>query len=573
MRIADHVVSTTVAIVAIVFGALSGSQTHGQSTTPGDWFLGDVRAPSGLVPETPDRPIVIAIVDDGMRITHRDLEGFIWTSPQETPDNRIDDDGNGYVDDVHGWDVSDGDGDVAAPGGRTDLFHGTHVGGIVASIARAAYGESGSRFIQIMPVKSLADDAATTYITDGYRGIEYAIQAGADIIVTSWGVGQITPEESRILQDASDNGILIVASAGNLPEEREQYPAAHDSVLAVTSTDRNGQKTANSNFGQFIDISAPGVEIRSASDVSDDSYAVRDGTSFSAAMVATAAALVKLHHPLYSLKEIEACLKSSADPVDIPAFDYSAKLGAGKLNIDAAVTCGLLADETPETNRLIHSEVFLHGQRADAASITWAIEPPGEFEGIRFRPVLTQDDAARGTIEFRADGSRAAAAVASYPLDALPDSIYVPGTTAYVTFTPGDGTAAFDWLLEYEAEAIDFSTLYCSGTENIGVEGTLTDGSGPENYSPRTDCRWLITAPEGQVIRFQFDELDTEARTDQIFLFNGPGTLQDQLMAIFSGSELPSELTTWSNQVLVWFVTDGQGQGQGWRAEYRFQDP
>jgi hypothetical protein len=538
-----------------------------------DWFLEDVRTPRNVTPATTNTPIVIAIVDDGMRITHRDLEGFIWTNPQETPGNRIDDDGNGHVDDVHGWDVSDDDADVAAPEGRTNFFHGTHIGGIVTSIAQAAYGDSASRFIRVMPVKSLADGAATTYVTDGYKGIEYAIRAGADIIIASWGVGQITPQESGVLQDAAAKGILVVASAGNLPEEREQYPAAHNAVLAVASTDRNGQKTTNSNFGQFIDISAPGVEIRGASSISDDSYSVQDGSSFSAAIVATAAALVKLRHPLYSLKEIEACLKNSTEPIEIPAFDYGAKLGSGKLNIDAAVTCDLLTEETPETNRVIRPEGFLHGKKAGAASITWAIEPPGEFEGIRFTPIFNRGDAARGTIEFRADGSQDAVPVASYTLGALPADIYVPGTTAYVTFTAEDGIAGFDWLLEYEAEAIDFSTLYCSGTQEIGVEGTLTDGSGPGDYSPRTNCRWLITAPEGKVIRFQFTELDTETRTDQIFFFNGSETLQDQLMAIFSGPEIPPELTTWGNQALVWFVADGQNQSRGWQAEYRFQDP
>ena len=105
------------------------------------------------------------------------------------------------------------------------------------------------------------------------------------------------------------------------------------------------------------------------------------------------------------------------------------------------------------------------------------------------------------------------------------------------------------------------------------MEGTLADGSGSEHYSAFTDCRWLITAPEGKVIHFQFDEFDTEARTDSIYFFNGSRTLQEELMAVFTGRNIPPELTTWSNQVLVWFVTDGHNQGRGWRTEYRFQDP
>ena len=92
-------------------------------------------------------------------------------------------------------------------------------------------------------------------------------------------------------------------------------------------------------------------------------------------------------------------------------------------------------------------------------------------------------------------------------------------------------------------------------------------------YSARTDCRWHIMAPEGKVIRFQFDEIDTEAKTDFVFFFNGSGTRQDQLMAVFSGSDTPPDVTTWSNEVLVWFATDGQNQGRGWQVTYRFQNP
>ena len=127
--------------------------------------------------------------------------------------------------------------------------------------------------------------------------------------------------------------------------------------------------------------------------------------------------------------------------------------------------------------------------------------------------------------------------------------------------------------MKYEAETIDFSRLYCRGKEDIGTEGTLTDGSGLEDYVAHTDCKWLITAPEGKVIRFQFGDFHTEARTDLLFFFNGSSTRQDELIAVFSGSDTPPEFTTWRNRVLVWFVTDGQNQRQGWQVTYRFQDP
>lgn len=558
--------------IAATLLLIARGPAHGQDTADDDWYLEAIRTPKDLVPKNGGNPIVIAIVDDGMRTTHQDIKNYIWENPKDKAGNRVDDDGNGFVDDARGWDVSDGDADVAPPEDRSDFYHGTHIAGIVSRMARTAYGDTASRFIRIMPVKSSADDAPNTYILDGFKGIEYAIQAGADIIIASWGVAQITPEESRILQQAADAGIFIVASGGNLPEEREQYPAAHPTVFAVASVERDGTKTVNSNYGQFIDLSAPGTGIRSAGIFSDDDYETRDGTSFSVAMVATTAAFIKLQHPSFTPREIEACLKSASVPIEVSNRDYSAKLGAGKLNAEAAVACDILAGETSEDNQLIHPQGFLRAKGKGETSIAWVIEPEGEFEGIRFTPVFNREKTPRGRIEFRANALPDAEVLASHSLDALPTSIYVPGTTAYVTFMMEKKRQRFDWLLEYEAETIDFSKLYCSGTREIKVEGTITDGSGSAPYSAHSDCKWLITAPEGKVIRIKFDEMDTEANTDLVYFFDGLGT-HEKIMAIFSGGDIPPELITWGNQVLVWFVTDGQNEGRGWQANFRFQDP
>jgi len=571
LNIAERAVFVGIGIATVLL-LKTADPAHGQGTVDDDWYLQAIQTPEGLVPESGGHQIVIAIVDDGMRITHQDIRDFIWENPNEQAGNRVDDDGNGFVDDTQGWDVSDGDANVEPPEDRSDFYHGTHIAGIVSRMARTAYGDSASRFIRIMPIKSSADDAPNTYILDGYKGIGYAIQAGADIVIASWGVDQITPEESRILQQASDAGILVVASGGNLPEEREQYPAAHPAVLAVGSVERDGKKTVNSNYGRFIDLSAPGTGIHSAGIFSDDDYETRDGTSFSAAMVAATAAFIKLQHPSFSRKEIEACLKSASVPIEVTNRNYSAKLGAGKLNAEAAIACDLLEGKTKGVYRLTNPQGFLRAKGKSATSVTWAIEPEGEFKGIRFTPVFNREESPRGKIEFRADASPDAKVLASHSVDALPPGIYVSGTTAYVTFVMEKKRQRFDWLLEYKTDTIDFSKLYCRGITEINVESKITDGSGSAPYSAHSDCKWLITAPQGKVIHIEFDEMDTEANTDLVYFFNGLGT-HEKIMAIFSGSDIPPELTTWGNQVLVWFVTDGQNEGSGWQANFRFQEP
>jgi hypothetical protein len=560
-------------ILAVGISLLASEHSYGQPSTDGNWFLAEVHTPRNIKPASPKKKIVIAIVDDGVRITHRDLREFIWTNPKEIPDNAVDDDGNGYVDDIHGWDVADNRNVVTPPRKRSkDFYHGTHLAGIIAQIARSAYGDAAPDFVKIMPVKSLSDRAQRTYLKHGYKGIEYATKEGADIILCAWGVGHASPEELTILEKAQKNGILVVASAGNFPEEKEQFPAAHKSVLAVGALDQNNQKVRNSNYGAFLGLSAPGANIVSTSALSDSDYEAREGTSPASAIVAAAAGLVKLQHPSYSIEEVKACLKSSADSLEITDLQFSAKLGAGKLNIEAAVECFLFNQETSKENRLLNPQGYLHYYSPKKEPASWTIIPQGKFKGLWFNLASLQGKPGQGVINFHSGDSSEARLIGRYTLDTLPKSIFVPGTAAFVTFEPKKSDHRLNWLLEYKAEAINFSKLYCHDTAYLDEEGTFEDGSGPHDYSPKTDCKWLITAPKGKVIHFKFTRFDTEAKVDLLYFFNGAGT-HEKIMAILSGPNIPPELTTWSNQVLVWFVTDGKNQGEGWKTEYRFVTP
>ncbi len=562
-----------VLFIAIVI--ISAAGPHAWSSVNGIWFLENIRTPTNMVPSSKKDQIVIAVVDDGVRITHQDLRAFVWTNGGEVPNNNVDDDGNGYVDDVHGWDVSDHDNTVAPPQGRVeDFYHGTHLAGIVARIATSAYGDAAPAFVRIMPVKCLANRADKSYLKDGYKGIAYAIQAGADIILCAWNVGHISPDESRILQEARDKGILIAASAGNFPEQREQYPAAHESVLAVAALDQEDKKISRSNYGAFVDLSGPGVHVLSASAKSDTAYELREGTSQATAMVAVAAAMVKLEHPTFNIDEVKACLKGSAEVVDaVNAKEYSAKLGAGRLNIKAAMACEVLSEKTGAKNERHSPQGYLHYKHPGKRPATWLIKPHGTFKGLRFKPLSVQGKSGKSTLNFYANSLPGSKLLASYALDELPDSIYVPGTTAYVAFAPKRTNRKLDWLMEYRAEPIRFSRVYCRHTVYLDTEGSFEDGSGSDDYALNSDCKWLITAPEGKVIHFRFSEFDTEGRVDLVYFFNGEGTRQEEIMAIFSGPDIPPELTTWGNQVLVWFLTDGKNQAGGWKGEYRFRDP
>ena len=171
----------------------------------------------------------------------------------------------------------------------------------------------------------------------------------ADIILCAWGQAFISDEESEILQEAREKGVVLVSSAGNFPERREQYPAGHDTVMAVAALDPEDRKIERSNHGAFVDLSAPGAPISSTSSRSDTDFEEREGTSQAAALVAAAAALVKQSHPSYSPAQVTACLKQSSRNIESLNPRFIAQLGAGKLNVAGAVVCDLFGEEARGT--------------------------------------------------------------------------------------------------------------------------------------------------------------------------------------------------------------------------------
>lgn len=535
-----------------------------------DWFLSQINVPGNLTP-TPGKKIIVAIVDDGIRITHHDLRDFIWQNPFEIPNNSIDDDGNGVADDIHGWDVADNNNTVSPPPDRIqEYFHGTHLAGIIARIARAAYGARAAEAITIMPVKSLADNAPDTAIRDGYKGIEYAARTGANIVLCAWNVAHISADEEKILQKARDKGVLIIAAAGNFPEEREQYPAADNAVFAVTALNKANVISTRSNYGSFVDLSAPGVDIVSTSSLSDEASAVHEGTSQAAAIVAGSAAVMMAQSPSSSIEKIITCLKNGSSLLKPESSEYAAKQGAGLLNISDSIACLKAGSGFPTT--FLRPQGYLNLAGAKAGTTAWTIQPPGEFKGIWFTRPEMQNENGQISIDFSTDNTTQKKSLAHFPLAAMPDRFFVPGTQAIVTIQTDTGIPQTqDLLMEYRAESIKFRTLYCKDTIHLSEPGDITDRSGDAPYAANSDCKWQINAPEGKVIHFKFTEFDTEPNTDLLYFFNGSGT-HEKIMAIFSGQNIPPELTTWENKVLVWFVTNGENQGQGWQGEFTFID-
>jgi subtilisin family serine protease len=245
--------------------------------------------------QTTGADVTVAIVDSGVELGHPDLAPNLWTNPGEVPGNGVDDDGNGHVDDVHGFDFIEGDGDPADVNG-----HGTHVAGIVGARGGNGIGGSGVAWhARLMAVRVLDADARGT-TTDVARGIRYAVDNGARIVNLSLAGPSAAVDLEDAVRYAQDRGVLTVAAAGNAGADLSAaptYPAAYAeaNVLGVAATAPDGGLSRVSDFGAGADLAAPGEQILSTA--VGGGYEWRTGTSMAAPHVAGALVLLAAARP------------------------------------------------------------------------------------------------------------------------------------------------------------------------------------------------------------------------------------------------------------------------------------
>lgn len=257
----------------------------------------------------PVREVIIAVADTGIDTRHPSLSDFIWTNPGEIPGDGIDNDENGYIDDLNGWDFYHDDADVCHYELSDDGLsyramtndndnHGTHVAGIIASVLRGGNlfdTAAHSVPIKIMPLKIHGGEKSSGSVANAIKAIKYAVMMEADICNISWGSSSITSSITTLEQTILESDLLFVAAAGNTGSDNDQvpmYPASfrHDNVISVTFVNQYGFLTANSNFGSgSVDIAAPGTNIYSTI-VGD--YSHMSGSSMAVPYVSTIAALI-----------------------------------------------------------------------------------------------------------------------------------------------------------------------------------------------------------------------------------------------------------------------------------------
>jgi subtilisin family serine protease len=294
------------------FSQLWGMHNTGQTGGTAD---ADIDAPEAWDLVTGNSNVIVGVIDTGVAYTHPDLSANMWTNLGEVPGNGLDDDANGYIDDVYGINSITGTGNP-----MDDNNHGTHCSGTIAGVGNNGVGVAGVCWTaKIMALKFL-DSAGSGYNSDAIECINYAIAKGANILSNSWGGYGYGQSLKDAIDAAGAAGILFVAAAGNdyghdNDGSQPHYPSSYTStnIIAVASTTHTDALSSFSNIGAYsVDVAAPGSSIYST--ITGDTYASFSGTSMATPHVAGLAALIKSYNFSLNWMQIKNRILSGAEP-------------------------------------------------------------------------------------------------------------------------------------------------------------------------------------------------------------------------------------------------------------------
>jgi serine protease len=296
------------------------------------WALAKINAEGAWAYSTGSTNVTVAIVDEAVELNHPDLVANIWVNPGEIAGNGIDDDNNGYIDDINGYDVADNDNNPNPP--DATYAHGTIIAGLAAASTNNNIGIASIGYkIKIIAVKS-ANSNGMAY---GLNGIIYAAAVKANVINMSWGGSPYSATAQNVIDYAYSKGCVLVGAAGNLGAEGFFYPAAYNHVICVAATGSGDAKSSFSDYGTMVDVCAPGENIYSTTYGATYSYS--QGTSEATPFVSGLCGLMLSLNPNLTSDDIEACLKSNADNIDAQNPSYIGKLGGGRINAAKTMQC------------------------------------------------------------------------------------------------------------------------------------------------------------------------------------------------------------------------------------------
>jgi subtilisin family serine protease/Ca2+-binding RTX toxin-like protein len=417
----------------------------------------DIDAPEAWDIQTGNPNLVIGVIDTGVDYNHPDLVGNIWTNSGEIANDGIDNDNNGYIDDIRGWDFAYNDNNPMDVQG-----HGTHVSGTIAGKGNNGVGVTGVAWnAKIMPLKFLNDQGSGT-LSAAISAINYATAKGVKLTNNSWGGGGYSQALYDAINAAGQQGALFIAAAGNSSQNTDinpAYPASYNlaNIISVASTTNTDGLSSFSNYGlTSVDLGAPGSGIYST--LPNNSYGTYSGTSMASPHVAGAAALVWSQNPTWTAQQVKNALMNTGDSI------------------------AALAGKTVSGKRL---NVFNALAAANLPSVTVSVSPATVQEDGATNLVYTftrtnLNLSSPLTVNFGASGIANAAPVGSDPAD------YSVITNSSVTFNPTTklGTVTFAANATTATVVVDPIADTLAEIQNETVNITVNSGTGYIGGSP-----------------------------------------------------------------------------------------
>ncbi|MEX2290393.1 MAG: S8 family serine peptidase [Mycobacteriales bacterium] len=428
--------------------------------------------------------VLIGVIDEGIQYDHPDLAGQVWTNPYDAPGDGVDNDGNGYVDDVHGWDFDGDDNTVYDGGTRGSLDdHGTHVSGTIAAASNTEGVVGVSWGAQLISGKFLGRRGGS--LADAVQAVDYftdlKTRHGLNLVATSnsWGGGGFSQAMLDAIVRAAEREILFVAAAGNSGTDNDtdaSYPsnydttaaAGYDAVVAVAAIDSTGELASFSQYGaQTVDLGAPGVGIWSTT--AYNGYSSYNGTSMATPHVTGAVALYTAANPGSSAADVrQALLSSTAATASLAGRTVTGgRLDAGALLVPPA-PASPGADFTSSCSGL--SCTFTDTSTGTPTSWTWSIEG----QQVATTPTYTHTFAAAGTYEVTLAVANALGS------DSRTQDVTVSESVPEVTVTAGQKKRG---VTPVTVTWKGFAGAEVDVTRSGSTFATANDGSLTENWS------------------------------------------------------------------------------------------
>jgi len=434
--------------------------------------------------------VVVAVIDSGVDYNHPDLRENMWINPNEIANNGVDDDGNGFIDDIRGWNFVNNNNN---PMDTND--HGTHVAGIIAASGNNGTGVVGVNWTARIMALKFIDAKGVGTSSGAIRAIEYAATNGARISNNSWGGGAFSQALFDAISAANNRGHVFVTAAGNDSANNDtqgSYPANYDlpNIISVAATNNNDRLASFSNFGaSSVHIAAPGATILST--VRNNAYSAKSGTSMAAPFVAGVGALILSQNPDLLVSDIRNAILTGADPLT----SLRGRVANGRLNafnaLNNVTPAQPVVNITPGTAEVPVGLQQTFSASSGTAPYSWTVSDPAIAQIDTTTGVL--DALTIGTVEIQATD---ADGITSDPIVVAVTamSITPPDTTQISlndtpTFSILGGTAPYQWEISDPTVA----DITISGANqqrariNPLIEGvfdlSITDSAAPANVA------------------------------------------------------------------------------------------